>query len=264
MEDSHVDSARSAKKSSPKNLNRQISAYSFAAAAAGVGMLALAPPAAGEVIITKKTIPIPLAFLGGGVEISLTNDGANDFRFTLLYNFSSVSTNIDGRILIMNKPSHNKGVVGSEQFEPYASALMRGAKIGPTANFVSSVVGFPYGVNIEESNTVTYLHRGSRHLKGNWGGNAKNRFLGVRFLINGRTHYGWIRLTVTIPSDVKEFMTATITGYAYETIPNKAILAGTAESSTAEIPLPTNIPNQGKPSLGMLALGTDGLPLWRR
>lgn len=254
----------SARKSSTKNLSRQISAYSFAAAAAGVSMLALASPAAGEVVITKKTLPIPVSFFGQGVEISLTNDGNNDFRLSLLYNFSSISTKIDGRILILNKLSHGKGVVGSQQFEPYASALMRGTKIGPTANFVSSVVGFPYGANIEESATASYYHRGSKHLKGKWSGNAKDRYLGVRFLINGQTHYGWIRMTVTIPSNPKIFMTATITGYAYETIPNKTILAGTAERSSAASQASEYIQSQGRPSLGMLALGAEGIPLWRR
>lgn len=253
----------SARKSSPNHLNRQIGAYAVAAAAAGVSTLALALPAAGEVVVTKKTIPIPVSLIGHGVEISMTNNGVNDVRFSLLYNFSSISTNIDGRILILNKLS-NKAVVGSQQFEPYASALMRGAKIGPADNFVSSVVGIPNGVTIEESATVTYYHRGSKHLKGKWDGNGKDRYLGIRFLINGKTHYGWIRLTVTIPSNAKAFMTATITGYAYETIPNKPILAGTAQGSTAETRVPEEIQDERGPSLGMLARGADGLQLWRR
>ena len=50
----------SVKKTSPNDLNRQVSLYSLAAAAAGVSMLALAQPAAAEVVITKRTIPIPL------------------------------------------------------------------------------------------------------------------------------------------------------------------------------------------------------------
>ena len=59
------------------------------------------------------------------------------------------------------------------------------------------------------------------------------------------------------------FMSATITGYAYETVPNKAILAGMAKS-TAEVQVPQDSRNQAGPSLGMLALGADGVPLWRR
>jgi hypothetical protein len=139
--------ADSGRKTSLRNLDRHISAYSFAAAAAVVSLMALASPAPGEVIVTKKTIPVPVSFFGDGVEISLTNNGINHFKFSLLYNFSSISTNIDGRTLAMNELTDHKEVVGtfnpSQRVHPYASALMRGAKIGPAANFVSSVSGDP-------------------------------------------------------------------------------------------------------------------------
>lgn len=52
--------AGSASKASSNNLNRQIAQYSLAAAVAGVGMFALVQPAAGEVVLTKKAIHIPL------------------------------------------------------------------------------------------------------------------------------------------------------------------------------------------------------------
>jgi hypothetical protein len=59
-------------------------------------------------------------------------------------------------------------------------------------------------------------------------------------------------------------MTGTITGYAYETIPNKPILAGTAGKTSVEAQVEDNVHNPGGPSLGMLALGAEGLALWRR
>ena len=69
-------------------------------------------------------------------------------------------------------------------------------------------------------------------VEGPWGGNPKNRYLGVRFRIDGQIHYGWVRLTVlTQPTGT---WSATITAYAYETVPNKAIKAGTAEEPKAE------------------------------
>lgn len=91
-------------------------------------------------------------------------------------------------------------------------------------------------------------------------------------MIGGELHYGWIRLTLTTnPDPHGPFMSAKITGYAYETVPNKPILAGTASSAagaakkpTAEAQVPENIHNQSGPSLGMLALGSEALPLWRR
>jgi hypothetical protein len=103
---------------------------------------------------------------------------------------------------------------------------------------------------------------------GNWlngGKGVKNRYLGLKFKINGHFHFGWARLTVTI---VKTVLTATLTGYAYETIPNKSIIAGktrgpddaSVEASNKALTVLTPIPA----TLGALALGSPGLSVWRR
>jgi hypothetical protein len=42
-------------------------------------------------------------------------------------------------------------------------------------------------------------------------------------MIKGKAHYGWVRMNVEIKG---MNFTATLTGYAYETIPNKPIIAG--------------------------------------
>ena len=134
---------------------------------------------------------------------------------------------------------------------------MRGAEIGPSAQFESAS---PYPAGIERGYGVE--SGGSDRLVGNWGGNPKNRYLGVRFQIKGQTHYGWVRLTVI--TEPGSFWSATITGYAYETVPTKKIKAGTAATSATD----TNAPNATRtakgPSLGMLAAGADALPVWRR
>ena len=57
---------------------------------------------------------------------------------------------------------------------------------------------------------------------GNWL-NVTNRYLGFSFKINGKTHYGWARMNVQIKG---LRIVGTLTGYAYETIPNKSIMAG--------------------------------------
>jgi hypothetical protein len=195
-------------------------------------MLALAQPAQSEVVVTKKTIPIV-----GQVDIDMNHDGVTDLTFDNSYSFGSA-------LLFMSAD----GAVGTA----YASALRRGANIGPSAHFN------PFRANIERGFGIE--SGGSDRLVGNWGGNPKNRYLGVRFLINGQTHYGWVRLTVI--TEPGPSWSATITAYAYETEPNKAILAGTAEKAAAELQVPEN--TQAGPSLGMLAAGADGLPLWRR
>ena len=56
---------------------------------------------------------------------------------------------------------------------------------------------------------------------GSWK-NVTKRYLGFKFLIKGKIHYGWARLNVTVTDQVN----ATLSGYAYQTIPNKAIITG--------------------------------------
>ena len=245
------------------HLNRQIAQYSIAAAVAGVSVLAMASPAAGEVVITKKTIHIPLA-TGGSldpIKISMANNGIDNFNFTLS---STVLTQY--RFLLIDGLSLGDELrVGTgPAFNVYLGALQRGAMIGPSNPLSSFNEGIgEISVGNGPSNRIFF---------GSWGGSPKNRYLGVRFPINGQIHYGWIRLTVTTnPDPHTPVMSATITGYAYETIPNKAIKAGTAaiaasavNTPTAEVQVPENVQNQSGPSLGMLALGSEALPMWRR
>jgi len=94
--------------------------------------------------------------------------------------------------------------------------------------------------------------------------NVKDRYLGLKFQIKGNTHYGWARLNVKVS---KTTITATLTGNAYETIPNKPIITGKTkgpddasveESNAASFATPEPV------TLGILALGSPGLSIWRR
>ncbi len=253
----------SGKKSSSDNLNRQLALYSLAAAVAGVSLLSLSEPAAGEVIVTKKTIPIPISTDGiqKRVPISVANNGINNFSFILsstaplrrtFIGFSAGTTGSDNQI------------IAGGNFYGEALPLPRGTKI--SSNQTLGV--FSWTPLIEATDTLS----GTFYSRGKWPGTQKNKYLGVRFKIDGQFHYGWIRLTVT--SNVKlekQTLEATITGYAYETVPNKAILAGTAETASAttnkpnpDLQTPSSSQNNIGPSLGMLASGSEALPLWRR
>jgi hypothetical protein len=88
------------------------------------------------------------------------------------------------------------------------------------------------------------------------------RYLGLKFVIAGQTHYGWARLTVS----AQRFMvTATLTGYAYETTPGKAIIAGaTTGSVDGDSSAPASTPGSEPATLGVLALGASRLSIWRR
>lgn len=225
--------------------DHRMKVYSLAAAAAGVSMLALAQPVEGKVIVTKKNIPI-----NGPVSIDLNKDGIADFEFSFIT--ESTGTCCTGHTSLVTKPLTGGGVVGHKNgsLGPYASALIKGSKIGPSAHFAHS-----HGqITIERKS-----HSGSIFgYGGNWYYVGPNRFLGVKFLIHGETHYGWIRLTVDIPGS----FASTITGYAYETTANKPITAGSTTTGAAAIVEIQNRPIG--PSLGMLARGADAMQLWRR
>lgn len=253
-----TDPTNSANKVPSNILNRQLGQYSLAAAIAGVSMLALADPAAAEVVVTRKTIPIPMGHVGMplSVKVSMANNGVDNFVFGLGSASSSMGVN---RGLGVAGENPTDGVLGTSFFYGNASALVRGAKIGPTdggSHFFGPYIGLM---------AASTSRAGIRSLRGNWARLLKSHYLGVRFQVNGENHYGWIRLTVTThPQAGAQVMTATISGYAYETIANKPILAGTAATAMSEDQVLGEIQGREGASLGMLALGADGLPLWRR
>lgn len=242
-----------AKASLSENIDHRLKLYSAAAAVAGVSMLALAQPAEGEVVVTKKNIPINV---GSPAFVDLNKDGIADFEFSVTTFRTNRSSHLNVKEIA--KPLTGGKVVGGHLGSlpgPYASALVRGARIGPSAHF-SSASG-----QITIQRLSAYASGGGRSY-GNWSYySGKNHFLGVRFLIKGETHYGWIRLALgsgrsTVPSSVN--------GYGYETIANKRISAGIPSKNSADNQTPENVGRPGSPSLGILALGADGLALWRR
>jgi hypothetical protein len=178
----------SVSKASSNNLGRHVVLYSLAAAAAGVSVLALAQPAAAEVVVTRKTIPIPMVPIGtvGPVRISMANNGINNFGFNLYNDSNSL---ISDRGLGVWPVSGRDGVIIGGSFYAKALALERGTKIGPSPSFFS-FSGYPDLIEGSE------IFTSGKEFRGFWK-DSKDRYLGVRFLIGGQTHYGWIRLTVT-------------------------------------------------------------------
>lgn len=102
----------------------------------------------------------------------------------------------------------------------------------------------PFGVS---GNMAVANHGCVSYSRGPWKNRPGVGFLGAKFQIDGETHYGWIRLSHTSPKG------GLMTGYAYETIPNKPIIAGATSDSEPEsnMELPAG-------SLGSLAAGAAG------
>jgi hypothetical protein len=232
-----------------KATESRLKAYSVAAMTAGVSALALTQPAEGKVVVTNTNIQIDRF---GTATIDLNNDGINDFSFLnggggYDHSFygSFVAVPLTGGKVVA-------GVRGSQG--AYASVLGQGAVVGPSAHFSSSAgrgqaliersIGF---VSASTVNTPI----------GPWN-NISSQYLGVKFLINGETHYGWIQMS----TDTNLSISATITAYAYETVANQKVTIGST-ANAAEHARAAAKSNRG-PALGMLALGANGLGMWRR
>lgn len=110
---------------------------------------------------------------------------------------------------------------------------------------------------------------------GNWvvrGG--VDGYLGLEFKIHGKDHYGWAHVKTGLTIGHYSWFSAGLTGYAYETVAGKAIKAGQTHDAVAEwdeegvgtgASVVSPISDAPQPaSLGMLALGPQGVPLWRR
>jgi hypothetical protein len=233
-------------------LERHVKSYSIAAAAAGVSLLALTQPADAEVIVTQRPIKIGST----PVPIDINHDGIPDFQFQV----TSVSYYHVGFFVTATVRALAGGEVvgepGGFRGNSYASALEQGAEIGPSVHFSSKG-----GVTIERW-VQGFCGCSSPHsgFYGNWT-DVSNRYLGVKFMIDGETHFGWVRLAVSTP----RWVVARIVAYAYETTPNKPILAILPpENPTTDSETRQTGRTLSPPFLGMLALGSNGLALWRR
>jgi len=238
-----------------ETIHQHLALYATAAMAAGVSMLTLAQPAAGEVVVTHKTIPIlPRYIISANVPLDINGDGVTDvsFGFTSFGPYSIITANLT----LKNIPGNEVITKGSGPSLQLVSALTRGMKVGRSDHFD----GASYAV-LEQSSQVEKNHSMCVDQKqyGHWEGNNPDRFVGVKFQISGQTHYGWVRINVTHSVVLSKCrgISATITAYAYETVANKPITIGSATEMADE-------PQAPNPSLGMLAMGTDGLTLWRR
>jgi hypothetical protein len=213
-------------------LERHLNMYSLAASAAGVSMLALAQSAQARIVYTKtyQHLPVNKAFL-----LDLNHDGIADFKlyyrsyhgwFLHVYRFQSNRNEVWGTLSTgRNAVSALPGGVRIRADKRFGTdSFMAGC---PSASGYSCKVGI-----------------------GPWY-NVKNRYLGLKFVIKGKFHYGWARLSV----GTKRHPNPVLTGYAYETIPNKAIITGKTRGPDA-VTLQTA-------SLGHLARGASAMSALR-
>jgi len=225
------------------SLNRQLHTYAQVASAAGVSVLALAGASEAEVVYTET---YQVTHTGFPLYIDLNHDGIKDFLVRTTFYFGSSGSEIG--LAASGYRNADNVVAGrrfsrSGYFSSAAFALHAGARIGPKGNF-----SVPFPIMAEE----LFNGLGSQYsYLGPWAGEGegvRDRYLGLKFVINGEVHYGWARFSVTLGHQ-RHFddVSGTLTGYAYETIPDEPIIAG-------EITGPDLITMQPE-TLGGLALG---------
>src|SRR5579859_5230291 len=245
---SETPQPRAAARINPK-LEKNLVAYT-AAAAAGVGLMGVPKTAQAKIVYTPVNISLNFS---NEQPIDLNGDGITDVTFVNgLANHSYV--------LWAFTPAGN----GARLAGSFMAAGFFGVPIGPGELFAAGTAtgtasgGYP---RIKMYQKITgYGNASSYSARGPWV-NVTNRYLGVKFQISGKTHYGWVRLTTSKTAH------PVITGYAYETIPNASIKDG-AISGPSHVgslaPADMRPPASQPATLGLLARGADGIDVWRR
>lgn len=146
----------------------------------------------------------------GTYNYDFNGDGVTDLTLALNLKQNSCGYVIDA----VETPAHGNGAEG----EPI-TPLQAGDEIGPHQPFTAAV-------ETMASLSWNYYCNHGLVYGGPWPKWAV-RYLGVSFLIDGETHYGWasvefeVILTFGSPK-----LRATLTGFAYETVPGMPINAG--------------------------------------
>ena len=231
------------------DFEHHLSMYALAATAAGVGALALAPPMEGKVIYTKAHKSIGP---GTTLHLDVNHDGIADFDLRDTFSTSTAGGEFG---FLSALPDRQQNAVWGHTVPTrgYASALSAKVWIGPKGQFLPGT-GFMANYSVSGGRHGGVRRPGNFSCTGPWA-NVTNRYLGLQFVINGTKHFGWARLNVSCSGPS---INATLTGYAYETVPNRAILTGkksgqddTDNSMSGAAPLS---------SLGRLAMGAKGRP----
>jgi hypothetical protein len=209
-------------------LNKRLLAY---AAMAGAGVAGSAVVADAKVVYTPVHKDINLDYY-----LDLNGDGIPDFHF-----HSSYLSGL-GQLQVIGERTANRavGIRRVCYFNSLAAAPLKAGVVIRTDAKFSSKANCMIGLADFSSN-------------GPWR-EVPDHYLGFEFVINGQEHFAWARITGNEWFCCNAL--ARITGYAYETIPGKAIVAGdTGQTEESRAIAGT---------LGSLALGAPGIELWRK
>jgi hypothetical protein len=259
-------------------LNKRLTSYVTAASAAGVGMLAGAQRADAEVVYTPANTPI---LINTPVALDLNNDGTTDFELsnnylaglakscTICSFFEHASLKVSpaqagNAIWAITSASHHSSQARRKNkkkaknlIEPVAAPVFWGVIMGHGRPVETTPL-----VMDSQNDRFSYSDHYSSNSIGAWGKGRHfaGSYLGLKFTVGSEVHYGWARVEVHASGLT---ITATLTGYAYETVANRPIITGlthgtfdmSGEMDPAALQqAPVSTPG----TLGQLALGAAG------
>jgi hypothetical protein len=197
--------------------------------ALATGVLAVGNVANAQIIYTDVDPDEVITGDSTSYLLDLNNDGVKDYRM--------VTLDVTGSSSGVVYSAKGAGVYPLGQNEiltdgsSYVQVLNNGDAIGANQN-VWSATSSAFALNVKfktqyMGQTVTYTY-------GLWNG-VTDKFMGVKFDINGSWHYGWVRMDVNANAD-----SIVIKGFAYNAQPNSPLTAGEDGVGFAELPVNLN------------------------
>jgi len=193
------------------------SAKSISISMATALIVAFAIPAGAQILYTQVNVAIPV---GGAYDLDANGDGVTDFvlQSKLLEVYCTGGDGYSWSLSVT--PAGNNAVaIDSRNISPdNAAAMQLNEAVNSTLRFNNSttvMAGLYWGA----CGTGTL---------GEWL-NLPDRYLGIEFRDSDNLiHYGWVKVSATAYVDRQYHLhaTAVVSGYAYEAIAGKPILAG--------------------------------------
>ena len=198
----------------PESLDRQLNGYVLAATAAGVSLLALSQPCAARIVHRH---------------IGFQLQGPQQYQFNPA-NQAVAPFLFAGSFLSM---SNTWGWWNREWFVPTVSGagvlLARNGFVADVRYGAVIGAGKVFGEGHSSGLLFTYGPYGDGTINHHAGNLAleKTDYVGFKFAIEGKEHFGWIRMKISVQPRRQEKVTIDdLRDCAYETVPGKAITAG--------------------------------------
>lgn len=198
---------------------------------AHAGAFLILPSSLGAQVMYHNIDPDSVFENDGIVNIDFNADGLNDIQFTEEYSYDwTIWTDFTsawwGELNVFI--SNFSGVISNAAYPDSFGALdlMEGFSIKNSANWNT----------LDHINLINYFSYDSDIYTSynNWKGS--NKYLGVKFLIDGLEHYGWVRLSITndgTEPGIKNY-TFAVQDFAYEATPSIPIIISNPTASIAE------------------------------